>query len=721
MRQRDWILSVFLFAMSLAGAAFGDGPIQPKGVKLENFDYRGVTLDGGRMREHLDEVCDEYLRIPNDDMLIGYRKRAGLPAPGRELGGWFSDDVFQPFGQCISGLSRLYAATGNEACREKADTLVAEWAKTIAPDGYFYRSAKGGSRHYNYDKMMWGLLDNYLYCGNKKALMHLSRITDWAVKNLDRAHYILNIEWYTLSENLYRAYLVTGDTKYRDFAKVWEYPEYWDFFTRKADPFGPNAKGEGRKDYHAYSHVNTFGGLGAAYFVTGEARYLTTLVNAYDYFQANQVFATGGYGPCEQLLPRDRLLAALADTPNTFETQCGTWAAFKMVKYLIRTTGDARFGDWAERLAINGIGASIHISANGRVFYYSNYNPSGGAKLNHPMGWSCCSGTRPQAVPDFTDLIYFKDADNLYVNLFAPSTVNWQCGGAEVTVRQATRFPENGTVQFTVDTRRPVEFGLRIRSPRWLSRAMTAKLNGQPVSLETGEDHWATLRRQWAAGDRLEIELPMRLWAGRFVADRSYPAAILYGPVVLAARGVAADQFVNKIDLEQLDRDLVPVVGDVLTWRVAREPNVLVRPFYAYKEGENYCLYLDPAACWRAPTSFLKFHRDWRDFWATGIRLSNVPDATVEHTFEGIGVHWRGRKFDDAGKAEVVIDGKVVAVVDQYDAKSGDFEWSSEKLSPGKHTIRIRVLNEKSEKSKNYNVNIIGFDIVPIPRETGTK
>ena len=46
-----------------------------------------------------------------------------------------------------------------------------------------------------------------------------------------------------------------------------------------------------------------------------------------------------------------------------------------MVKYLIRCTGDARYGDWVERLAINGIGASIPMTADGRVFYYSDYNP----------------------------------------------------------------------------------------------------------------------------------------------------------------------------------------------------------------------------------------------------------------------------------------------------------------------------------------------------------
>ena len=69
----------------------------------------------------------------------------------------------------------------------------------------------------------------------------------------------------------------------------------------------------------------------------------------------------------------------------------------------------------------------------------------------------------------------------------------------------------------------------------------------------------------------------------------------------------------------------------------------------------------------------------------------------------------------------MAIDGKVVTVVDQYGEKFTGFGWSSEKLSPGKHTLRIRVLGEKSQKAKNRNVNIVGFDIVPLPAGAESK
>ena len=71
---------------------------------LEPFDYRGVSLGAGSLRRQVDEVRAFYLSIPDDDLLKGFRTRAGRPAPGKELGGWYSSDTFLVFGQIISGL-----------------------------------------------------------------------------------------------------------------------------------------------------------------------------------------------------------------------------------------------------------------------------------------------------------------------------------------------------------------------------------------------------------------------------------------------------------------------------------------------------------------------------------------------------------------------------------------------------------------------------------------
>src|SRR5262245_21448400 len=86
---------------------------------LAPFDLRGVSLDDGPLRAAADAARAFWLRVPNDDLLKGFRARAGRAAPGADLGGWYSADRFHVFGQCLSALARFAAATGDAACRDK--------------------------------------------------------------------------------------------------------------------------------------------------------------------------------------------------------------------------------------------------------------------------------------------------------------------------------------------------------------------------------------------------------------------------------------------------------------------------------------------------------------------------------------------------------------------------------------------------------------------------
>jgi DUF1680 family protein len=682
---------------------------------LRSFDYRGVTLEDGPLKRQFDEVRDYYLHIPNDNLLKGFRQRAGRFAPGTEMGGWYSSDTFQIFGQILSGLARMFVATGDPACKAKADTLLAEWERCIEKDGYFYYSRKPNAQHYIYDKMVGGLVDMAVYAGNREALRCLSRITDWAIAHLDRRNvYAFNAgegstEWYTLSENLYRAYLATGDPKYRDFAQVWEYTGYWGVYARNGDIFGKRPDGGQTGGYHAYSHVNTLGGAGAAYLVKGEPTYLRTLENAYAFLQAHECFATGGFGPDELLLPPGALADHLGATHTTFETQCGSWAAFKLCKCLIELTGDARYGDWVERLVINGVGASIPMTGDGRVFYYSDYNPTGAQKVNIGTGWTCCAGTRPMAVADYHDLIYFHSADSLCVNLYTPSSVRWRCNGTELTVRQTTRFPESDAASLTIHAARPTPFTLRLRAPAWLAGPMAVSISGQAVEARPDAHHWVTLRRTWHEGDRVTVRLPMAVRAARFQPDRPTPLALICGPVVLALQ--TSDGRLPQLPWGNLTAALQPAPAEPLTYRISSVPAAVVRPFYALKAGEPYFVALDPAAQNRIGCSTVTFRPEWND--GGRIRFTNVVGATASVEFEGGGIRWLGYRFDDAGRGEVRIDGKLVATVDQYGpGRDLPFDWHIGGLTPGKHTLSITLIGEKTAASRDRYLNVAGFEIL---------
>jgi uncharacterized protein len=722
-RRSTWILlrprmapiipaSVWFLALLALHSQATDIP-RPKAKRLlQPFNYAGVELAPSSLKTEVEGVRQFYLAIPDDDLLKCFRTRAGHPAPGRDLGGWYSSDTFLVFGQIVSGLARLHAATGDRACRDKANRLITEWGKCIEPDGYFYASRKPNAPHYIYDKMLWGLLDAHLYCGNWQAVHHLSRITDWAIKNLDRKRQVndTGTEWYTLSENLYRAYLATGDQKYREFAQVWEYHDYWDIYARGGDIFGIRPDG-GRSDgYHAYSHVNTLGGAAAAYLVTGKKSYLQTVIKAADYLQREQCFATGGFGPDELLLPHDRLLERLGNTHNSFETQCGSWAVFKLAKYLISVTGDAEYGDWVERLIINGLGASLPMTSDGRVFYYSDYCLYGGAKRNTDFGWSCCTGTRPQALADCCDLIYFHDAQDLCINLFLPSSVKWKHAKHEITLVQTTRFPENDEMVLRLKLSEPTEFGLRFRVPGWLAGPMRATVNGEQAQLALPGSHWAVLHRTWKDNDQINLRLPMRVRTSSLEPKHHTPAAVLFGPVVLAFEA-ANPRVLGQIDVAVLDRLLTPVGNQPLHFSLSSNPEVRVRAFYLFTAGERYFMYLDPGMGRRIPYHDVRFSGKWND--AGAFRFSNEVGATAECDFEGTGVRWLGRRFNDAGQAEIMIDGKIVGNVDQFGpGRDLPFDWAYRGLSPGRHTISLKLLADKPELSTDRYLNVIGFEML---------
>src|SRR5258707_15125724 len=105
MSRRDFLGTVTLASAALtSGAAFGalpsDGGTASSGkILLQPFDYVGVKLRPGRWQKQYANARDFYLGLSDDDILHGFRAGAGLPAPGKTLGGWTSRDSYEVFGQ----------------------------------------------------------------------------------------------------------------------------------------------------------------------------------------------------------------------------------------------------------------------------------------------------------------------------------------------------------------------------------------------------------------------------------------------------------------------------------------------------------------------------------------------------------------------------------------------------------------------------------------------
>ncbi len=671
---------------------------------LEPFEYNEVKLQSSPLKKQFDEVEAFYLAIPNDDILKGFRERAGLPTNGaKDMGGWYTNDVFHMFGQFLSGMSRLYAVSGNEAMKTKVNTLVQEWAKTIDKDGYFFYSKKPNAPQYVYEKMTGGLVDNYVFTGNKDALKYLSIITDWAIKNLnrDRIYGQTASEWYTLTENLYRAYEVTKDKKYLDFGKLWEYHDYWNIYVR-------GEKVNTAIRHHAYSHVNTLSSAAAAYMESGDESYKTIIKNANDYLQNEQCFATGGFGPNERFLAKDELIKVLENTHNSFETQCGSWAIFKLSKYLMEITGDAKYGDWIEKMIYNGIGANVPMTKDGKVHYYSDYNPRQGTKYNYHLGWSCCTGTRPQAVAEYADLIYFKNNNGLFVNLYTPSKVVWN----DLSIYQQTKFPESSETEFIIGVKgsAAVKRTLNFRKPLWSKKMPVVLVNGKTVKT-TFSNNWLQLQREWKDGDKVKIIFTMNLFVDRLDDSKPFPAAIMYGPVAMASN-VITEYPTDFITEDNLSTNFTAIKNKPLNYRVKNHRGLMLRPYYQYEINEPYVLYFDPAVKDVIPKKNWILTGNWQR--AKGPYFTNDLQGSVSTDFLGTGIKIYLSSFQNSGITKVEIDGKEVERVNTYNPKNGEAELvkTYANLKRGKHTVTLLVTGEKDPQSKNTFLNISKFEVI---------
>ncbi len=476
--------AVTVAAASLARprSLFADAESKP----LAEFKYGDVELLEGPLRHQFDTNHAVYATLDEDSLLQPFRQRAGLPAPGPEMGGWYSwaplEDIdkrpnngFAPghsFGQYLSGLSRDYAATGNKATQAKVHRLVRNFAPAISP--HFWDDNRFPA--YTYDKISIGLLDAHQFAGAPHALKVLDQALDSVQAHLPpggisreeqyktkyaRPHNDDSFCWdepYTLGENAFIAYQRGAGQRYRDLA-IHFLPNSW--------YYDPLAAGENvLPGKHAYSHVNCMSSAAQAYLVLGDEKYLRAARNGFDFLTKTQSFATGGWGPDENFRTpgSGEVGQSLTKTHSSFETPCGSYAHFKITRYLTRITRDSRYGDSMERVLYNCILGALPRAHDGHGFYYSDYS-NDGSKFYHPYKWHCCTGTFSQVTADYGISSYFHDPDSIYVNLYVPSRVKWSRMGDRVVLTQRTSYPDQPSTQIEVTTLKTSAFRVFLRIP----------------------------------------------------------------------------------------------------------------------------------------------------------------------------------------------------------------------------------------------------------------
>ncbi|MCW3846549.1 glycoside hydrolase family 127 protein [Sphingomonas sp. LB-2] len=538
-----------LAAAPLAGPAFAAA--KPR-APIDECAHGDVTLLDGLARTQADRTLAALIAMDEDMLLRPFREAAGMPVGPAHFGGWYDRAAeFDPprnmtgfipghsFGQYVSALARGYAVSGNAEAKAKIDRLLAGFAPTITPD--FYKGYPLPA--YTYDKHVVGLIDAHTYAGNRQARALLARATDAVLPWLpgraidrrvaEKGHYANAAfgwdETYTLPENLYLAAERMGGDRYAKMARA---------YLLDGTYFALLAAGKNDLPHrHAYSHVNALASAAKAWLADGNPMHRDAARNGLG-FVIDQSYATGGWGPNEGFVEpgTGALGELLAKGQASFEAPCGTYGHFKVARYLMRITGDSRWGDSMERLFYNSALGLLPLQSDGRAFYYAEY-ADGRTKDYYPARCPCCSGTIGQLTADYGINAYLRDETGLYVNLYTNSRAVWRRRGEPVlTLDQRPDYPLTGDIAMAVSAPRPVRMALRLRIPAWAGPATRVAVNGGPPQPVT-PGRFATIDRVWKDGDgiALFIDRPLRLEP----VDAQHPnrVALVHGPLALFAIG----------------------------------------------------------------------------------------------------------------------------------------------------------------------------------------
>ncbi|WP_428927095.1 glycoside hydrolase family 127 protein [Marinibacterium sp. SX1] len=261
-----------------------------------------------------------------------------------------------------------------------------------------------------------------------------------------------------------------------------------------------------------------------------------------------RMYVTGGFGPSEwnEGFTKD------FDLPNdtAYAETCASVAMVFWAARMLNLDLDGQYADVLELALYNN--ALAGLSRDGAHYFYDNKLESDGA--HHRWDWHrcpCCTMNVSRLVASVAGYYYGLADTEIAIHLYGGATTTLPVAGGEVTLVETSDFPWDGRIRIAVTpTPGTGRFTLSPRIPSWC-RGASARLNGAPVEM-TVERGYLKITRDWAAGDVLELDLPMgpeRLYAHPDVRHDAGRVALRRGPLVYCCEQHDNAEPVNRLRL----------------------------------------------------------------------------------------------------------------------------------------------------------------------------
>jgi DUF1680 family protein len=531
-----------------------------------------------------------------------------------------------------------YASTGNTECKKRMEYMISElkdcqeaneknnpgwglgyvggapnskqiWSALQKGDFTAYRAA--WAPWYNVHKMYSGLRDAWLYAGNEEAKDIFLKFCDWGINITSeltdqQMEQMLDAEHGGMNETFADAYQMSGNEKYMVAAKRFSHRMLLDAMA---------AGNDNLDNKHANTQIPKAVGFQRIAELSHDKNYARAGSFFWETVTGNRSLAFGGNSRREHFPDTASCIDFINDVQGP-ET-CNSYNMLKLTEDLFRVNPQAKYADYYERTLYNHIRSSQHPEHGGYVYFtparpqhYRVYS-----KPNEAM-W-CCVGTGMENHGKYSQFIYTRQNNSLFLNLFIASELYWRERGIKVV--QETRFPDE-EISILKITEGTARFRLMVRYPSWVKEgALKITVNGKPVEFDAEPSSYVAVERNWKKGDEVQILLPMHNSVEQMPNVPNY-IAIMHGPILLGARtgtedlkGLVADDgrwgqiaggeklpvdkapIIIAYSLDDIAGKLTPVKDKPLRFtasslNMVNKANIELEPFYGIHDS-RYMIY----------------------------------------------------------------------------------------------------------------------------------
>ena len=594
-----------------AGKAVVDTSASPH-AKFRPIDLDAVRWIGGFWGERWElnrrvtvPSMKQVMELPTNSATFRNLRIAAGEIAGKFFGNdWGDGDCYK----WIEAAASVWIQTRDSELDRQMDEVIAVIAKAQAPDGYISTQIqltdKGRwtnlNHHelYNMGHLLTAACVHHRMTGKSNFLAVARKLADYLCtvfepRPKELAHFCFNPSNIMGATELYRT---TGEKRYLRLAGI--------FVTmRGSQPGGSDqqqAKVPLRQESEAVGHAVTAAYLwcGAAdvFAETGEPALLAALERLWTDVTTRKMYVTGGTAALHrgesfrtQLKRKPdsvhEAFGAPYQLPNrtAYNETCANIANAKWNWRLLTLTGDAKYADVMERVFYNSMLSALGIE--GRDYFYTNPLRRAGKDvplLNNdsasrwpnttpesPVHCFCCPPSLARTIAQLPAYAYGQSADSIWVHLYGSSRIETKlAAGAVFALTQTTDYPWAGKVAIRIEQAPAQDVALRLRIPGWAENAVVT-VNGGAASLETRPGTYYELRRRWAPGDTVELDLPMpvvMLESHPLVEENRNHVAVMRGPVVYCLE--SAD-LPTGVDLSAVR------LPRAAQWQVRHEPGLL--------------------------------------------------------------------------------------------------------------------------------------------------